>query len=141
MRHLWIAVLAILVAALGWRWQHPPKLPVVPASASQSEEWALPDAPGRTIPDILKRLDQHSPWGIKPVAGNEAPLTPPNWRITGVVQDGANHFALLQIQGQPITQLRPGDLLPGGAKIIAVQQDSLCILLNGKVRSLRIYRE
>jgi hypothetical protein len=52
-----------------------------------------------------------------------------------------NHFALLAIEGQPTSQLQAGDLLPGGAKILAVQQDSLCILLNGKVRSLRIYRE
>lgn len=141
MRHLWLFVVAALVLALAWRWQHPPALPTVPAVSAKAEQWLPLAVPDRRLPEVVKRLAEHSPWGFKAGPADDTPLTPPNWRITGVVEDGANHFALLQIEGQPGTQVQPGDVLPGGAKILAIQQDSLCILLNGKARSLRIYRE
>ena len=69
--------------------------------------------------------------------------TPPDWRIAGVFSQGGKPVALLNIDELPPRQqqLRVGDKLPGGAKILAITPDRLCILLGGKKRSLTIYRE
>ena len=70
-------------------------------------------------------------------------LTPPDWRIAGVFSQGGKPVALLNIDELPPRQqqLHVGDKLPGGAKILAITPDRLCILLGGKKRSLTIYRE
>jgi hypothetical protein len=114
----------------------------------QSEDWKPSTLPKHEIDDALKALADRSPWVpdaqavlAHAVEANNKPLTPPNWKIMGVVKQASGDFILLNIVGQPTTQVRVGETLPGGARILAIEQDHVCLLLNGKRRSLRIYTQ
>lgn len=141
MNRIWLAVIGILIVACIWRVQHAPALPATPAVSKQESTWQVATPPDRPTPLALKRLAKQSPWGLKAQAEIDANLTAPNWRIMGAVVNGAQQYVLIQVEGQPATQINVGDFFPGGSRLLAVQQDKLGILLNGKSRSLRIYRE
>lgn len=141
MNRIWLAVIGICIVACVWRIQHPPALPTTPVATQQDAKWQAATLPARPTPPALKRLARQSPWGLKAQAEVDANLTAPNWRIMGAVINGAQQYVLIQVEGQPATQINVGDFFPGGSRLLAVQQDKLGILLNGKSRSLRIYRE
>ena len=68
-------------------------------------------------------------------------LTPPDWRIAGVYASAGQSVVILAVPGQPDQHLRVKDLLPGGARILSIHPERLCILLKGKRLSLSTYAE
>ncbi|HXA47485.1 MAG TPA: type II secretion system protein N, partial [Burkholderiaceae bacterium] len=89
-------------------------------------------------------IEQGNLWGK--VGGamiplDEKPLTAPNWRIIGVVSAGKESYALVAVDGQPMQQIKVGEKLPGDIKIVNMTADHVCILLNGKKRVLKTYKE
>ena len=58
------------------------------------------------------------------------PLTPPNWRISGVVQRGSQTQVIVLIDGEPNPKFfKIGDTLPGGAKLAWVQPDVVGVVV------------
>jgi hypothetical protein len=136
------AILFVLAITAGWMMLHPVALPESHLVSSQDDDWRLP---GQDRPDsvaLAGKVDEGRLWGTGSTVPVEAkPLTAPNWRIAGVVSAGADSYALLVVDGQPPQQVKIGEELPGGVKVVSMTADRVCILLNGKKRMLRTYKE
>jgi hypothetical protein len=122
-------------------WAAVPAAPHVAAMAAAPSEWALPTPAVLDVDALATRIDAANPWGVHHDQADQAPLTPPEWRIMGAAANGDEHLAIIRIEGQAPATLKVGDALPGGAKICAVDSDRLCVVVNGKKRILGIYRE
>ncbi|MDT9001253.1 type II secretion system protein N [Paucibacter sp. APW11] len=126
-----------------------PGLPELRQSQNQGDRWELPGPRKSGDDEALKRVMQSSLWltaaqpagVVAAVAPEEKPLTPPDWRISGTFAQAGQLVALLSTTGQPDRQLRVGDQLPGGAKILAISPDRISILLGGKRRYISTYQE
>lgn len=130
------------VALLLWL---PDSLPAARALKPQVDHWAL-DQPARVESDAaISAINQAGLWGgnlpgATAAAAAETPLTPPDWRITGVYMGTAKPVLLLSFEGQPIPQyLHVGDKLPGGGKILSISTQRICLLSNGRRLSLSTY--
>ncbi len=67
--------------------------------------------------DQLWESNAAASWNVRPT-----PLTAPNWRISGVVQRGAQTQVIVQFDGEPETRFfKVGDVLPGGGKLTWVK--------------------
>ena len=139
----------LFALAAAWLLLAPADLPPLRTVKSSEDAWQLSQPASIDADAALSEINRARLWrsAAAPEAGlpaQEAPaLTPPDWRIAGVFTQGGKPVALLNIDELPPRQqqLRVGDKLPGGAKILAITPDRLCILLGGKKRSLTIYRE
>lgn len=138
------AVIGLIFAvAAAWTMLHPPLLPTTRSQRVQDDEWQLPVLSKPDRQALVNSIDQDQLWGANglPAVLDEKPLTAPNWRITGILSMGPEHYALLAVEGQPIQQLKTGENLPGGAKLLNITADRICIMLNGKKRVLKTYKE
>lgn len=136
-------ILFALAVTAAWVMLRPIGLPEPRTLRAQDEEWRLPD---RSKPDtavLVATIEGDKLWGTVPGMApmDEKPLTAPNWRIVGVVMAGAEKYAMLAVDGQPLQQIKAGEKLPGGATIVDMTADRVCILLNGKKRVLKTYKE
>jgi hypothetical protein len=145
-----IAALILLVLAVTVTWVvvHPVALPEPRTLRVQEDEWHLPDRSKIDSAALAATIEQDKLWGsaavvpgAPPVPVEEKPLTAPNWRIVGVVSAGADSYAMLSVDGQPIQEVKAGEKLPGDIKIVNMTADRVCILLNGKKRVLKTYKE
>jgi len=140
----------VLVATAAWVAWHPIALPEPRGLRSQDDDWHLPNHSKSDSAALVATIEHDKLWGASAanalpggplVSEEEKPLTAPDWRIAGVVTDGKENYAMVMVDGQPIQQLKVGDKLPGGFKIVSMTADRVCILLNGKRRVLRTYKE
>lgn len=70
-------------------------------------------------------LGAQSEWAVRP-----APLSPRNWRISGVVQRGEQTQAIVQFDGDPAPKFfKIGDTLPGGAKLAWVKPNVIGVVM------------
>lgn len=141
-------ILFALIVTVAWLVTHPVALPEPRTLRVQEDEWHLPDRSKPNMAALAATIEQDKLWGSvaaipgAPVAPvDEKPLTAPNWRIVGVVSAGKERYAMLAVDDQPIQQVKAGDTLPGGIKIVNMTADRVCILLNGKKRVLKTYKE
>jgi hypothetical protein len=144
-------LIAIFMLALAvttaWVWFHPVALPEPRNIRVQDDEWHLPTRGKHDMNDSVATIEQDKLWGNGPgglplqAPVEEKPLTAPNWHIVGVVAAGKDSYAMIDVEGQPMLQLKTGDKLPGGIKIVKMTADRVCILLNGKKRVLKTYKE
>jgi len=91
------------------------------------------------VQQSLAVLTGASLWGKLPETGAETSLNDPEWRFVGAVARGQERYVLVKIDHQPVMKLTQGDALPGGSKIISIENDRLCLMVNGKKRRLNIY--
>ena len=64
-------------------------------------------------------------WAVRP-----APLSPRNWRISGVVQRGEQTQAIVLFDGDPAPKFfKIGDTLPGGAKLAWVKPNVIGVVM------------
>lgn len=122
---------------------NPVTLPSPKAPRAQDDHWQLPQRTAPEIEPLVESIVENKLWGNTglPAAAVEKSLTPPDWRISGVFSIGKQQFVTLATAGAADQQLSVGDKLPGGAKILAITPDQICILLNRKKLALRTYRE
>lgn len=136
-RALWVtaglAILAVLV------WLVAPSPPEVGSEAVAPEAWKVPTPVALTPAPAAEGLVDAGLWGTLQSAGSAAEEREPSWRILGVVRSGARRFVLVKIDGQPERQLGVRDKLPGGSEILGIEDDSLCLLVNGTRRRLSVY--
>ena len=137
----WLTFLAVL-SMLGYaEWQLAPT-PTTPKKMRLADEaWELPRLPDSQTNESLEILNRKSLWGKLPEKEASAlPPANPEWRILGIAANGAERFVLIKKEGQPEQSLRVNDMLPGGSKILKIEQDRICLLVNGKKRMLGIYK-
>ena len=142
-----------VVAAVFW-----PRDPLPGPRSVKAQEaaWSVP-APLRVDSDqALSTINGRPLWtlaapgtpGAAPTRPDEPPLTPPDWRIVGTVIDGAQRLVLvgtvpaapvqpaggpgLALPPRPPQALRVGDPLPGGARILEIRPDGVCLSLKGR---------
>ena len=133
-----VAIITVLIVLLA------PSPPPPGVSRPRATEWRLPerhkDYPVKSALIVTAR----NLWGI--IAGSpgsvlsKGPLNPPEWRFAGADINGTEQNVLISIAGNPVQFLKEGDQLPGGATILKIHEDRLCILLNGKKRTLAIFQ-
>lgn len=100
----------------------------------------MPQLPKARPEKAAEILDKISPWGKLPAPGEQPSLNDPEWRFLGIVARGSERYVLIKIENQPELQLKVGDKLPGGSQILKIEDDSLCLLINGKKRKIGIYQ-
>ncbi len=132
--------LAALIALAGIFWMLAPGPREPDRRILPPEPWELPQVsralPG-TSPEGLARAGL---WGKLPDTVADGPMQDPPWRFLGVVRNGPERFVLIKFDGLPERKLGVNDELPGGSKILQIDEDSLCILVNGSRRKLSIYK-
>ena len=70
-------------------------------------------------------LGAQADWAVRP-----APLSPRNWRISGVVQRGEQTQAIVLFDGDPAPKFfKIGDTLPGGAKLAWVKPNVIGVVM------------
>lgn len=134
----------------------PSELPNARSFQTQDTPWSLPvpvtiDADKALSGINQRRLWAFSPPGVAPApvgpAVDEAPLTPPDWRIVGIVGivGVAGQLTLLIARDAPkglpsnTLALKLGESLPGGAKIVQIRPDGVGLLLHGQRAFLSTY--
>lgn len=136
----WPVFIALIVISYS-EWLYAPA-PTAPEPLPQAgEPWQLPQAPKAQREKAIEILNKTSLWGKLPDAAAARSLNDPEWRFLGVVKNGPERFVMIQIEGQPEKRLTVNDNLPGGSKILKIEDDALCLLVNGKKRSLAIYKQ
>ena len=78
-------------------------------------------------------------WGATAKATADVSLNDPEWRFSGVTVRGQEKLVLITVDGQAPQTLKAGDQLPGGAKILQINDDHLCLLIKGKKRKLDLF--
>ncbi len=130
------ALLMMFAAGVSW-WLAPDPKPRPRAQASE-ESWKLP-AVSRSDPErAIAAIVAANLWGSVQTSA-EASLNDPDWRFSGVTVSGQETLVMVAIDGQPMRTLKAGDELPGGAKILKINNDHLCLLINGKRRKLDLF--
>ena len=99
--------------------------------------------PSTKVPDIVPggAVTGHAVVRMWETTANQAwqvraaPITPPNWYITGVVQRGEKTQIIVQFDGEPTPRfLKIGDVLPGGGKLAWVRPDAIGIITPNRKR-------
>lgn len=135
------ALLIALAAGLSWWLVPSPQAP--PPAQSRDESWKLPvvarTQTQKSAEKSIAAIVAANLWGAAVKTAAEVPLVDPEWRFSGVTINGQEKFVMITIQGQPLQTLKAGDQLPGGAKILKVNDDHLCLLIKGKKRKLDLF--
>jgi hypothetical protein len=107
-----------------------------------NDTWALPQLPKRDSDPLVKAIMDANLWGVVVAAkqGPVAPLNLPEWRFVGVFSDRNEPHVMISIDKGAAVSLKVGEELPGGAKILQIHDDRICVLINGQKRTLGIYR-
>jgi hypothetical protein len=133
-RFVVIATVCAIAFATGWALS--PAAPMIAADGpAASDDWSLPPIAVDGIPDIIPRLRDSAEVGAPPAAEaakSAAPLTPPDWRIVAVTIAGDEKVVFLRTGKERPVELKIGDALPGGARIVDIAADHLIIALDGR---------
>ncbi len=133
---------AVMLGLLTWIMARSvPHAPVPQPPTDAPQAWVLPSAWRADPQKALAVIVQKNLWGTK-VAAAAAAQNPEDqeWRFVGVARRGSDQYVLIAFGKKAPETLKAGDLLPGGAKILRVAADHLCILIDGKKRKLGIYQ-
>ena len=135
-----LAFLGLLIVIGFAEWWLAPAPPAPKPSRRGAESWALPEAPKAQPEKAMAILNKTNLWGKLPEAEAAKSLNDPEWRFVGIATNGPERFVMIKVEGQPEHRLTINDKLPGGSKILKIESDRICLLINGKTRSLGIYK-
>jgi hypothetical protein len=140
------------VAAVFWPRD---RLPGLRSDSAREAAWSTPSGLRVDSDRALSIINRRPLWtlaapgtpGATPARPDEPPLTSPDWRITGTVINGTQRLVLvstvsaglpaqaaaaLALPPRPPQTLRVGDQLPGGARILEIRPDGVCLSLKGR---------
>ncbi len=132
-------ILALMIAgivAVAWL-TVPAPVAVRPVQLAE-EPWKVPVQPVFNAKDVLATLNSASLWG-KLADLAQPDDSEPEWRFVGAIARGQERQVIIKKGNQAEQVLVIGDSLPGGSKILSIENDRLCLLINGQKRSLYIY--
>ena len=99
--------------------------PAQPTSAKPDDVNPVGWTASGTDLKLLWEINASADWAVSPT-----PLSPPNWRVVGVVQRGSQSQAIVQIDNDPAPRFfKLGDTLPGGAKLTSVAPDLIKVTI------------
>jgi hypothetical protein len=131
----------MLAAGLSWWFAPGPQTRL--QAQSREESWILPVASRanaeKSAEKSVASIAAANLWGATAKMAAEVPLIDPEWRFSGVTARGKEKLVMITIEGQPLQTLKEGDQLPGGAKILQINNDHLCLLIKGKRRKLDLF--
>lgn len=159
-RGVWLLAAVVGVAGIlaAIFWPREP-LPGPRSVKSQEAAWRVPTPMRVDADQALSVINRRPLWalaapgtpGAAPARPDEPPLTAPDWRIVGTVIDGAQRLVLVStastlpplpplpsgspgsaLPPRPPQTLRVGDALPGGARILEIRSDGVCLSLKGR---------
>jgi hypothetical protein len=133
-----IGIVGLLVTAASMWWLIP-KPQVTARPLSKADAFVLPTPPP-VLPGSLAATVSGSFFGAAAARADEAVATPP-WRFVGAVAAQADPFVLVSFDSKDPEVRRIGDTLPGGARIVRIRHDRICIRLGDSERTLKIYSE
>lgn len=135
------ALLMMLASGLSW-WLAPSPQAPLPVQG-RADSWMLPVVSRSTVERSAEKsvaaIGAANLWGAAVQAVAEVVMIEPEWRFSGVTISGQEKLVMITIQRQPMQTLKAGDELPGGAKILKINDDHLCLLIKGKKRKLDIF--
>lgn len=135
----WFVYLGLLLAVGFAAWVLAPSPSNVKLVQPRSESWQLPEGVHTNSAKAIAILSGvgNNLWGKLPEVEQQKPLTPPDWRIIASVSQGESAFVIIKFDDTQLEQkIKVGEELPGGNKIIGIGLGKVCVLLNGKKRSL-----
>ncbi|OIR06759.1 hypothetical protein GALL_110070 [mine drainage metagenome] len=135
----WLILLALLVLAGYVEWLLAPTPPAPRALRRAAEPWVLPPIRKAQPEQAMALLNKTSLWGKLPAVEAAKSANDPEWHFLGIATNGSERYVLIKMEGQPEQRLTINDKLPGGSKILKIENDTLCILIDGKKRRLGIY--
>lgn len=140
-RRAWLVIFLLQVVIGGMAWQTPPKWPVQLEPVRGEEPWQIAPSREADLKPSLGYLATTTMWGNVEVAKAENEQPDPAWRFMGLMSVGTEKMVMIAVEKQPDRQLKIGDLLPGGAKILDINPDALCVQIEGKKRLLPLYQQ
>lgn len=133
-------ILALVMGGIAFlQWLIIPHPAAIRPANLAEEPWRIQSQTGFDAKQALATLNAASLWGKLPDIAPDAPLNAPEWRFLGAMVRGADRHVIIKIEDQPEQRLVPGDTLPGGSQILSIESDRLCLLMDGRKRSLAIY--
>lgn len=136
----------LVVALLTWLWLEPQaqlvnaRPPSLPTSVQALDALARP-----VVAVDLAALERVKLWGLErngqpPVAAAASEIKTVTWSVTArVVRPAERYLVLYQAESKTIQQVREGELMPDGSKLIKLGLDSFTVRLpNGKTRTMEL---
>jgi len=113
-----------------------------PADPNIRETWSVPQWAPYQAGDKRVELAKLEIWDGKKVAAAK-PAAPPQqpWRFVGTVRKGKAYAAVILTGEGRIQRAIEGDVLPGGEKILAVENGTLQIDANGTTQQLKTFHD
>jgi hypothetical protein len=137
--HLSRLTVFFVTVVAGVSWWLAPAPQSAPKTQDEADAWTLPAVTPQKPERFVATISGANLWGIVEAA-TQAPLNEPEWRFAGVTVNGSEKLVMASIENQPLRLLKAGDALPGGAKILKVNEDHLCLSINGKKRKLDLFQ-
>ena len=131
----WLLACAILGIVVGAAWPPPP----IPRAMQQEPDWVLApkDALSRFSADTFKAATSGLRWDAAGGGDDEAKT----WRLVGFL-NAPPTAALIQVEGEArkAEHVRPGDELPDGGRLVAIEGDRITTEREGCQQVLQLYR-
>jgi Type II secretion system protein C len=137
--HIFRLTLLIITVVAGVSWWLAPVPRPASRAQTETQEWTLPTLTRENPKRSVALITSANLWGTVDAA-TQAPLNAPEWRFAGVTVNGSEKLVLVSVENQPPQLLRVGDLLPGGATIVRIGGDHLCVSIKGKKRKLDLFQ-
>lgn len=139
LRPFYVIILLVSgIASLAWL-VVPTPMAVRPPPLAEAP-WKLPVQLVFNAESALTTLNSTSLWGKLTDIAQPSDIEP-EWRFIGSITRGNERQVIIKKDNQPEQTLVTGDALPGGSKILSIEVDRICLLLNGQKRSLYIYEQ
>lgn len=140
--HLGKLTALVLTLAAGLSWRLAPEPPAWQPAQRQDASLALPPVAHsraeKSAEKSVATIVAANLWGSVQTTAAES-LIAPEWRFSGVAANGQEKLVMITIEGQSVQALKVRDQLPGGATILRIGDDHLCLLINGKKRKLDLF--
>jgi hypothetical protein len=136
--HIGKLTASLVVLAAGLSWWFAPAPPAAHTAKRPAAPLTLPgEAPVHPEKSVAAIVSANL-WGtVQPGAAES--LIAPEWRFSGLVENGEEKMVMITVDGQSVRALKVRDQLPGGATILRIANDHLCLLINGRKRKLDLF--
>lgn len=121
-----------------------PPLPAVAAAPALAQPWKLPATPQEDVAAEVEQLVGRTLWGepapITAATAPDKPLTPPDWKISAIIQSGNTNQIVISFNDNPanLQTLQASDRLPGGYSILRITPNAVLVSIHGKPYTLAV---
>ena len=135
----YLATLTVAGIAIAVWFLVPNPAPIRPTQAL-NVPWKIQVPTRSNSTQLMAALSSANLWG-KLADFSQPSEIEPEWRFIGAMSRGRESHVIIKKDNLTEQVLVVGDSLPGGSKILSIDGDRLCLLINGQKRSLFIYSQ